>query len=445
MLRIAALALLTIIPVSIAPRTASSPAPQSPKQWKARALVLLGGEYHAVETNTRAVMDIVNKSSVEFTDIQFVRIDEPPQGKPAAEKATIVRNPDILKDPDLGKKFDIIFQYTQDSYIKKLDSDHVDGILNFVRTGGSWIGWHCASDTFKQYPEYVKMVGGRFETHPAYGEIQVQRVATTSEIAGGVGDFTVRDELYHLADSTAAGKDLILVAKSPGDGKTRPVAWTRRYGMGKVFYTTLGHGPDVYKTAEFQQLMIDAANWCAFRGNGAMDGDATILFNNSDLDGWTMSGPGRFILDKGAIVTVGGMGMLWYEKRAFRDFVLELDWSVSRKEDNSGVFVRFPAPWNPWTAVNKGYEIQIGDPYDDKHNTGSIYDFKGPSKLNTKPVGEWNHYKIEVRGQKYVIYINDEKVNEFEGNRSSEGHIGLQNHDKDSHVRFRNIRVTELR
>lgn len=411
-----------------------------------RVLVLLGGEYHAVEASTRVVSEKVKTDAAGLSlAFDFVRVDAPPAGKPSAEKATIKSDPDILKDPNLNKKYQIIFQYTQDSYIEGLTSDHVDGILNFVRSGGSWIGLHSAADTFKQYPEYVKMVGGKFETHPAYGALRIQRIATQSPAGDGIEDFEVNDELYHLNDCPSADKDLLLIARSPGDGKTRPVAWTKRYGTGKVFYTTLGHGPDAYKTPMFLKLMTNAFAWAAYKGNGASEGDAMILFNNRELDGWSMSGPGRFVVNGGGAATVDGMGLLWYDRKSFRDFALELDWKVSRKEDNSGVFVRFPQPANPWTAVYGGYEIQIGDTYDAKHNTGSVYDFKGPTSIPTKPVGEWNHYKIDIRGQKYTIFVNGEKVNEFEGNRSSEGYIGLQNHDKDSHVTFKNIKITELK
>src|SRR6185436_16451623 len=169
-----------------------------------------------------------------------------------------------------------------------------------------------------------------------------------------------------------------------------------------------------------------------------------MLFDGKSMDGWAMSGPGKFTLENGELVASGGMGLLWYERRKFRDFALELEWKVSRKEDNSGVFVRFPAPANPWTAVNDGYEIQICDADPPKHNTGSVYSFQASTKIPTKPVGEWNKYRIEVRGQKYTIFVNGEKVNEFEGNRSIEGFVGLQNHDDNSKVRFRSIRARAL-
>lgn len=168
------------------------------------------------------------------------------------------------------------------------------------------------------------------------------------------------------------------------------------------------------------------------------------LFDGTGLKGWKQCGPGEFELADGAITGKSGMGMLWHEK-AFRDFILLLDWKVAKKEANSGVFVRFPDPGNdPMVAVNKGYELQICDGADPKHRTGAVYSFKESSPAPTKDPGQWNHYEIKVVGQQYAVTINGRPVNEFTGDRSLEGFVGLQNHDDGSRVTFRSVRVVTL-
>ena len=176
------------------------------------------------------------------------------------------------------------------------------------------------------------------------------------------------------------------------------------------------------------------------------------LHRDHNIDGWYMAGPGKFVLveyDK-SLQSLGGMGLLWYKKRKYTDFVLKVDWKVSRISDNSGVFVRFSNPDNdPLIAVNTGYEIQIDDMAmpdgNPLHKTGAIYNFAAPSNAAaSKPVGQWNTFEIEVTGQKYSVILNGEKViPEFTGNRSTEGYIGMQNHDAYSHVSFKNIMIKE--
>ena len=180
---------------------------------------------------------------------------------------------------------------------------------------------------------------------------------------------------------------------------------------------------------------------------------------NGNLDGWKMIGNGSFTIifenkdDKKQhplLKTQGGMGLLWYYKKKFKDFTLMLEWRVTHIEDNSGVFVRFSNPQDdPWQAVNNGYEIQIDDlALPDKesvHMTGAIYGFMDPSKIASKPVGCWNKLYVSVKGQMYTVIINDEKVIDgFQGNRNKQGYIGLQNHDDKSTIYFRNIFIKDL-
>lgn len=168
------------------------------------------------------------------------------------------------------------------------------------------------------------------------------------------------------------------------------------------------------------------------------------LFDGSSTDGWQMTGPGSFHFEEGSLTAQGGMGLYYYKDLMLKDFVLELEWKSTVETANSGIFVRFPDAPDPWFAVNTGYEVQIDDSRDPLHRTGSIFGMGASSHLASKPLGEWNHYRIEVTGQRYVVYLNGERVNDFTGDRSLEGMVGLQNHDDNSPVSFRNIRVLPL-
>ena len=71
----------------------------------------------------------------------------------------------------------------------------------------------------------------------------------------------------------------------------------------------------------------------------------TYLFDGQSTDGWRMAGHGKFVLQSDrSLQSQGGMGLLWYTKKKYKDFVLKVDWKVSRRNDNSGVFIRFSDP-----------------------------------------------------------------------------------------------------
>ncbi len=183
-------------------------------------------------------------------------------------------------------------------------------------------------------------------------------------------------------------------------------------------------------------------------------GRSIQLFNGVNLDGWRQAGPGGFRIENGVLMTMGGIGLLWYSARQFGNFELTVDWKVTKKSDNSGVFVRFPAPivlndpdGDPQIAVNQGYEIQIDDegaPDGDMiHKTGAIYGIQPPAKIASRQAGEWNMFLIRVEEEIYNVTLNGERViTNFKGNRSIRGHIGLQNHSPRDQVLFRNIIAT---
>jgi Domain of Unknown Function (DUF1080) len=94
------------------------------------------------------------------------------------------------------------------------------------------------------------------------------------------------------------------------------------------------------------------------------------------------------------------MGLLWYTKKKYKDFILKIDWKANNKSDNSGIFVRFPYPDNdPMVAVNNGYEIQIDDlAQPDSHpvyRTAAIYGFAASNEIASKSAGEWNAFEIQ--------------------------------------------------
>jgi hypothetical protein len=151
------------------------------------------------------------------------------------------------------------------------------------------------------------------------------------------------------------------------------------------------------------------------------------IFDGKTLNGWEMAGDGRFVIveSDAALQSEGGMGLLWYSEKIYKNFTLKLEWKVSGESDNSGVFVRFPDPDNnPNNAVREGYEIQIDNTAADSiHQTGAIYDFASPDKVVSNPPGQWNTMEIQVQDQSYTVIINGQKVTEFTGSRLNEGYI----------------------
>ena len=67
------------------------------------------------------------------------------------------------------------------------------------------------------------------------------------------------------------------------------------------------------------------------------------------------------------------------------------------------------------------------------------------SQVVSKPAGNWNTMMNRVIDQLYTVFINGHKVLDFVGNRSTEGYIGLQAHDDQYRVAFRNIKIGDIK
>ena len=166
--------------------------------------------------------------------------------------------------------------------------------------------------------------------------------------------------------------------------------------------------------------------------------------------------PASMIHYGSVIESVGWYGLYWYIKEQFSNFILSVDWRVSRREENSGIYIRIPPP-NGANALQQadvmGHEIQI-DPrgFDSVTNTeghplkvtGAIYDLQAPSASTTVQIGTWNTFVIEANGPRIRVSLNAQVVNDYQSPRQQTGYVALQAHDFLSRTQFRNLQIKKL-
>ena len=199
---------------------------------------------------------------------------------------------------------------------------------------------------------------------------------------------------------------------------------------------------------------------CVFAPSAQGDNHTKQLFNGKDMTGWKHVGEGSFTVENGALKTEGGMGLLTYTEEKFGDAVIRVVYKPNSPQANSGVFIRIPdEPEDAWYAVHFGHEVQISDRGSELHRTGAIYTFAGAAKYPASPSG-WNTLEIRLDGSKTTVTVNGKVVNEFDeagevpagkpasgprrGPRPDSGYIGLQNHDAESVVWFKEISVSPI-
>jgi type 1 glutamine amidotransferase len=145
-------------------------------------------------------------------------------------------------------------------------------LLDFVRSGGGFLGVHSATDTFYTWPDYFDLIGGYFDGHPWHQVVTIEVANPGNPLVADLGKMLqLEDEIYQIRDFDHRGSQVLLRLdqNSVDLGKPGvrqriygwPLAWTRSYGRGRVFYTALGHEASVWRDARFQRLLTNAILW----------------------------------------------------------------------------------------------------------------------------------------------------------------------------------------
>lgn len=160
----------------------------------------------------------------------------------------VTNNYNMFADIGKLKSFDLIVPcITMD----KCDNELIDNVVEAVAAGTGIAGCHGGmGDTFREHSNWQFMVGGQFVAHPGnIIEYPVHIKNSSSELTDGLQDFTVKSEQYYM--HTDPSIEVLATTPFPmAEGHhsvnghfEMPVAWTRKWGQGRVFYCAIGHEP----------------------------------------------------------------------------------------------------------------------------------------------------------------------------------------------------------
>ena len=147
-----------------------------------------------------------------------------------------------------------------------------NSLLDFVRTGGGFVGIHAAAATFCQYPvydqfpEFGRMLGGYENGGHPWGpddSIVLTPEDRDSPInaAFGAEDFEVQDEVFQMKEHYSRERLRVLLRINQKKTDFSPnrrilperradsdiaISWIRSEEQGRVFYTSLGHNDSIF-------------------------------------------------------------------------------------------------------------------------------------------------------------------------------------------------------
>jgi hypothetical protein len=184
------------------------------------------------------------------------------------------------------------------------------------------------------------------------------------------------------------------------------------------------------------------------------------LFDGKSLNGWEeiKKDKSGYRAENGVLVCPADTANVLFSQKDYSDFVLRLDFKLTANANNG---IAIHAPSDKGQIAYIGNEIQILDDngYPNLLPTqycGSHYKVTAAKRGALKPVGQWNHYEITVKGRKITVVLNGktitqsnpdaiadaEVIRRHPGMFRTKGRIGFLGHH--SRVEFKNIQIKEL-
>ena len=171
-----------------------------------------------------------------------------------------------LTDQELMSSLDLVVPVWT---MATMAPEESEGLVTAVKNGAGIAGWHGGmGDSFRNNTAYQWMVGGQWVAHPGnILDYTVNIVSKDDPIMSGINDFAVNSEQYYM--HTDPGNEVLATTTFTSEhaewigGTVMPVVWKRRYGKGRVFYSSLGHVAAEFDVPEMRMIMQRGMLWAA--------------------------------------------------------------------------------------------------------------------------------------------------------------------------------------
>jgi len=163
----------------------------------------------------------------------------------AMAKALEPLSPQALRDNRIDA---VIFCNTSGA----LPLPDVEGFVEWLRSGGAFIGMHAGSDTLKDSLPFTDMLCGTYDGHGPQVPATLHSGDKDHPANGNIGDIWAlsQEEMYLIKNQKRDQvRSVWFMRHHPNKPEEKgffPVAWVRGLGEGRVFYTTLGHREDIW-------------------------------------------------------------------------------------------------------------------------------------------------------------------------------------------------------
>ena len=178
-------------------------------------------------------------------------------------EVTVTDSLDTLSDLEMLRSLDLIVPVFTGGTI---DPAYTRNVAEAVSEGVGLAGCHGGMcDAFRNDTVWQFMTGGQWVSHPGGDGVEytVNICHGSSPLLEGIEDFPVKSEHYYLhvdpAIEVLATTRFPLISYYHASNKPidMPVVWTKMWGIGRVFYNSLGHHDDVFDNSPNAAILME--------------------------------------------------------------------------------------------------------------------------------------------------------------------------------------------
>ncbi len=265
----------------MAAATLSLLCPQSRAQSKADGSVGMPPAPHAKQVHLKHVLVIGQTKGFEHDSVSPAMAAIYNMGKESGLWDTMLRtDTELLTKKDLGNNaknlnyFDVLIFASTTGELEMSESQKAD-MLSFIQQDGKgFVGIHAAMDTNYKWPEYGEMIGGWFDQHPwmTFNAPILNEAPDFPAVRHFPKAFVKYDEIYQPKEWSREKVNVLLsldASKLNYSNNERihrkdhdfAVAWSKMYGKGRVFYSTLGHTEESWEDPDIRKMYFEAIKW----------------------------------------------------------------------------------------------------------------------------------------------------------------------------------------
>ena len=339
-------------------------------------------------------------------------------------------------------RYDVVAFYTTGELA--ISEEGKQALLDFVRNGGGFAGIHPATDTFYQWPEYGTLIGGRFNLHPWHQKVRLT-LEDSDAFATQLMDsrIEITDEIYQFKDWSRDNVHVLLTLDTTSvdlehpsvrrDDRDFAISWWRPHGKGRVFYTALGHRPEVWRDPRFRHHLHLGILHTSPRHRPKLpfDKDGWLALGPEDSEvSWRTLELGQLTRNLAEADRLGWMtGHLTYvPEESWRNLTLRAQIRRFAEGGSTPLFFRLAHGGRRRDGITRAVRVTLGE-----------------GAIDVPASTQWHDLEVTLVGRDLTTSIDGRVVDRRTVSGRAVGHIGLRlRENRTGGIWIRDMRVKRL-